>query len=99
MQILTYPNVITMSTRRRARMYLEMTDFRQWTRAVDALAYQKKQGRLDKAVTIEKIDELIKKGEELKRESKIGYMNKYIQSMLILKRIRREMESKPSEGK
>jgi len=87
-----------MAARRRAHQYLDMTDFKQWTRHVDAIAYYKSQGRLDK-VTIEKIDELIKKGEELKSESKIGYYDKYVQAMLILKRIRREMESKPGEGK
>jgi len=88
-----------MSARKRAHEFLDMTDFRQWTRSVDAIAYYKSQGRLDKEVTIEKIDELIKKGEELKRESKIGYYDKWVQAMLVLKKMRREMESKLGEGK
>jgi len=82
-----------MSIRRQAREYLRSTDFGQWTRHVQAIAYYKDRGRPDKAVTIEKIDELIEKGMELKREMKWLPHDKWAYTMFLLKKMRTEMAS------
>ena len=82
-----------MTARRRAREYLRSTDFVQWTDHVRAIAYYKDQGRLDKAVTIEKIDELIERGMKFKRENEWFVPDKWAHTMFLLKKMRREMAS------
>jgi len=82
-----------MTARRRAREYLRSTDFGQWTNYVRVIAYYKEQGRLDKAVTIEKIEELIETGMKLKREKRWLHHDKWAHTMFLLKKMRREMAS------
>lgn len=82
-----------MSDRRLAREYIRSTDFEQWTRQVHAIAYYRDQGRLDKAVTIKKVDELIERGMKFKREMNWLPHDKWAHTMFLLKKMRKEMAS------
>lgn len=68
-------------------------DFGKWTRCVRRLAYIHGKGGLGEVVTIEKLQELIERGIELKRDGKIGNYDKWAHVIWMLKRMLREMAS------
>ena len=65
-------------------------DFGQWTRYVEATAYFHDKGRFNEDITVEKLQELIERGIELKGE---GPYDKWAHTMWMLKRVQREVAS------
>ena len=68
-------------------------DFGKWTRCVQGIAYFHDRGRFNEDITVEKLQELIERGIELKREGKIRNYDKWAHTMWMLKKMRRELAS------